>query len=116
MKTAPPKIENLPKWAQDHIGVLNTRLNEARAELNRLGEGQPTKVIVDPYAEMRMAGAKPLYLTENSLVRFIVGEGREQYIDVSLDKQGAGVSVRGGTTVTVTPRASNSVTLDVPER
>jgi hypothetical protein len=108
-----PRVEKLPKWAQDHIALLRMRLSEARADANNARTRGPedTDTFAEPYSQ------SPIYLPVGARVVFRLAEGRditahvihgrngETYLDVTAS------GFRGGSDLYVSPQASNVVRL-----
>lgn len=120
----------LPAKIVRYIEALERRVSELE-EAARDKTGEPTRVIVDPYADMR--GFQPTYLNASDNVRFVVNaEGEhEAYIDVRLigvdsigrmSKMAPGEGERGAIqlmtsrTLVLRPEVSNVVNVQVEKR
>lgn len=107
----PLDFSRLPKWAQEHIRVLQMRLDERTDELNALGEQQPTRILIERWG----ADLTPTYLPDKTIVRFVVGEGWEQRVDVRINNEGE-LELLGGTQLVLAPSSSNVVRVGVRQR
>lgn len=106
-------VTKLPVWAQRHIDTLEMRYQETLTELNALKANEPTRVIVEPHANLLGEGRRePTYLNERSIVRFVMGERR--YIDVTLDADR--LNVHSDATLLIVPSSSNHVYLERRDR
>lgn len=104
----------LPKWARDALADLRRDLSRAQREAReaRLStDPEGSSAVLHPYAEV------PVGLGPEAMVRFILGpKGSEEWVDVRVEKDPRGrrrLLIRGGTTATISPRASNSFYVDV---
>ena len=98
-------VEKLPKWAQQHIRVLQMSLREAR---ERLAEGPAdSNVIADPYGE------PPVPLAKDTAIRFILSPTNARSDHITVRHDGDGLQIMGGDRIGVHPRSSNVVNIAV---
>ena len=87
------RIDKLPKWAQDHIRVLSSRLRGAQSEAARLMGDKPSSAYWESYADLANGGRpKKMYLP-GGRATFIIGQDRygrthEISVDVTATNEG----------------------------
>jgi len=98
------QFNKLPRWAQTEIGVLkgkNEHLNKKLEQFN--GQGETNTYIVE--------GMSKRPLPNNSIIGFVVGEEKFNNVSAFVRKDGTldiNANSRGGETLVILPRASNS--------
>jgi hypothetical protein len=83
----------LPVWARKEIELLERRLAEAEAELDRINANEPTLIVVDPHAAMIGRGRTPTYVPNNHVVRFFPSSETGFYVDVRLGRRKDDIAV-----------------------
>lgn len=101
-------IEKLPKWAQEKVAILESRLANAEAELSARKSNAPSRVMV----EQHMDGTAE-YLTTRE-VTFVLGVGEVksnglgQRVRVRLQDSGR-ITINGDDCLAVMPQSANHV-------
>ena len=112
------KIENLPKWAQEELGLRDMRLREARAQIRELISSEPTDLIVN---ESYSSGDDDeRYLPSNSRVRWYLSGRRgpsDPWIEVRREGDWLYVMSDGSRgELAVKPQASNVLKIGEVDR
>jgi len=92
----------LPKWAQEHMRLLESLASSAEKRLADYTNHEPTLVMVDPYSD------SPLYLPDYETIRFDVG-GSTRNIDVQMGNSSKLILRGSYRSIMVHPVASNVV-------
>jgi len=99
-------IADLPKWAQSEIKRLQMRLNESKAELNRIQENPVSNTIEGSSYSTR--NEKTKYLMNNQRITFVLGKGE---IQAYISDDYLEIYSIGGTDLFIRPKVSNIVQL-----
>lgn len=109
-----PREARLPRWVQNTISQLRMRLEEAQKRIGELTEGPAdADTWADPYAEY------PQPLARGQTIEFKLGEGLDEFIRVRIIRDRAGratLDLNAGSAVSVLPRASNALEIEVRGR
>ncbi len=110
MKPGVGAFERLPKWAQQEITRLNANVEYWKARATVGPENSDT--FLDPY------GDPPTPLGKRPVVEFHLGPDRfNDRIRVNVEAGGRGeLYVAGGTTLKITPWATNVVKISTEKR
>lgn len=99
-------IERLTKTQQSYIRHIEQEIDYLRSEIRKFSGEEETKITINPYSDRK----SQLFLNENTAVRFKLGDGSENYIDVKLDgRHNNLVRVASGRGLDLRPQASNVV-------
>jgi hypothetical protein len=102
-------VTKLPKWVQDKIQVLEMRVEEMTKRARAYEEKTPTPVYVRNLSPL--PDEKPLYLPADKAIRFLVGKGDWEYIDVRLrrtaEQKEAFVELMAGGDLHLAPEVRN---------
>lgn len=110
-----PREEKLPVWAAAMIERLRARVftETERASEARLRSGPAdSDVLLDRYDD------QPIRLGRGTIVRFLVGDRSDDWIDVYVDRRSSGrrLSVRGERSLLLRPAVTNVVDVVLDER
>jgi len=72
-KTLTDNLQDLPKWAQSEISILQMRLKESKQEILRMTENPVSNTVLGSNYEFQ--GEKIKYLTNNQRISFIFPNG-----------------------------------------
>lgn len=107
------QLQRLPKWACDHIALLELRLGEARRQFEEVvNVSTPTSVQVNPHAE------QPYYLPDGTTVRFFppaLFPDPSTGINVRLRSGVSGIELLGDDVLAVYPISGNEVLVESGE-
>lgn len=119
-----PREERLPKWAQDKLISLRSKLASAVRRIDASAAAQTvTRIAVAPDAMAN--GAPTLFAPSNKCIRFLLGQelpvsDTSQWtyrhcIDVRIEQSSGKFSLEviAGDRIFVSPRASNSITISM---
>lgn len=102
-------VTRLPKWAQEEIQVLGMRLEEMTRRARAYEEKKPTPVYIRNVSPL--PDEKPLYLPSDKAIRFMVGKGDWEYVDVRLrrtaEQQDLFVELMAGGDLHLAPEVRN---------
>lgn len=122
MNPSPEQIAKLPKWAREHVRVLEMRLQEATDAINPDRTG--TRVIANPFG----SAATRRFEESDAVVRFMIGpdpnpdgDDWSQYVDACIIEASPThprhLRIRSGSAaVLVRPESSNSVSVELAGR
>ena len=107
MKTLSNNVQELPKWAQSEIRVLQMILDEANKELDRINDNPESNTIVG-YTYKFKTDRPIKYLANNQMITFILPTGQlsARINNDTLEVSGLGLSE---SELFVKPRVSNSI-------
>ncbi len=105
-KTLTDNINDLPKWAQSEIKVLQMRLREAKGELDRINENPESNTILGSDSPMR--GEQIKYLKKDQRITFILPNGR---ISAKVENDYVEIYAIGIGDLYVRPKVSNVVNI-----
>ena len=110
----PEQFEKLPKWAQTEISVLEMRVRELNETIQQLSSDSNTKVVAQIGSEHK------LYLPNNTHVKFFVGSGPFDYIEIGLrvnrdESKNVYVNTGHGM-IAVLPTSGNAVYIEQDKR
>ena len=105
-KTLSQNVEDLPKWAQSEIKVLQMRLREAKAELQRINENAESNTILGhPYV---FQDEKINYLKDNQRISFKLEKG---HIQARIEKEYVEIYCSGEGKLNIQASSSNVIYL-----
>lgn len=101
-----PREDKLPKWAREELHELRRRTREAE----KLAEDARLATDPDSVDTLLMRGIRePIGLGTGPTVRFRLGDGRGEFIDVRYDSRAELVYMHGDSGIAVLPRATNAI-------
>jgi hypothetical protein len=83
----------LPVWARKEIELLERRLAEAEAELDRINANEPSRIHVDPHAAMIGRGRGVVYVPNDRTVRYFPTSDSNFWVDVRLGRRNDDIAV-----------------------
>lgn len=109
-----PREARQPQWVRNTLYTLRMRLGEAQRRITELTEGAPdSDTFADPY------GDYPQPLKRGETVEFQLGSHPDEFIRVRVTRDRSGkatLDLNAGSAVSVLPRASNAIEIEVRGR
>lgn len=103
--SADERVAKLPRWAQQHIEILERDLAEAEKRIEAAQRGpEDTDTIARIHAD------HPLHLPAGTTVRFQLGAGYGEYIDCRIEERRGGqkcLEIHGGEMLLLRPMSGN---------
>lgn len=110
----PEQLEKLPKWAQTEIAVLEMRVRELTQTIQEISPDSNTKVVAQITSEHK------LFLPNRTHVKFYVGDGPFDYIEIGLrinrdNSENVYVSTGHGM-ISICPTSGNAIFIEQDKR
>lgn len=97
--------QSLPRWARVEIENLRAELKTARAAFQQTLGGAETRIELDPYRAVKGDPVR-VFLPEGDTIRYHLTNG---YVDVKIEDNGDGLSIRAQDHLAIFPNSSNDV-------
>lgn len=104
-------INDLPKWAQSEISILQMRLREAKDEIKRMKDNPESNTLVGSAYTMRDEVKQ--YLKENQDITFILDKGC--YLSARIKHGVLEISSQGRKDFYIRPQVSNSIQIHLKD-
>ncbi len=95
----PEQFAKLPKWAQQHIRLLEMRLKEAQEDARKNAGPENSRVTIGWEPSFKVRDDHPF--------RFSLGDDSMNHVQVSFHH--GGLQIMGGRSIVVLPSASNVI-------
>jgi hypothetical protein len=114
MTTIDPREARQPQWIRNTLFQLRMRLGEAERRIAELTEGPAdADTIAAPY------GSYPLRLKRGESIEFWLGSDPDEFVRVRVLRDSSGratLDLNAGTGISVLPRASNAIEIEIRGR
>jgi len=105
-------LDRLPRWASDHIRMLESNLKSAQLEREEVLSNKPTRTGLGYSFRQGAMGAPRIWLPDNEPIKFLFPDRNhpgDRFVQCSYEENRKQLKVMGSESFSVNPSSSNVV-------